>query len=226
MDTKLHAFEWMSKNPVDQVAFNNHVEVAHSSLGPNWLTLYPLKERLLQQPWDASKPFLVDVGGSNGGALRALAAEFPDLKARFVLEDLPKVIENLDKEGLRLDSRIELIKYDFFTPQPVKGAKAYFLRTILHDWPDKQALEILEHIREAMDGDSVLLINEIALPEVDAHPLNVKADWVLMCMLASLDRTVIQYKALLEEAGFELRGTWSSPLASFSSTVFEAVKKS
>ena len=225
MDTKLPIFDWLSERPADQVDFSKHMEVAQAAMGPDWFTFYPVEERLLQQPLDASKPFFVDIGGNNGKDLGALATKLPDLKARFILEDLPKVIENLDKQGLQLDSRIERVKYDFFTEQPVKGAKAYYMRTVLHDWPDKQAHKILGRIRDAMDKDSVLLINETALPEVNAPSINVKSDWIMMTLLSALDRTMKQYKALLEEAGFEVRGTWRSPVAGPSTIVFEAAKK-
>ena len=38
---------------------------------------------------------------------------------------------------------------DFFCRVPV-GADTYVLQRILHDWPDEQALEILQRVREAM----------------------------------------------------------------------------
>jgi hypothetical protein len=79
------------------------------------------------------------------------------------VQDLPIVIESL-KPG-DLPEGIEAQAHDFFKPQPVKGANAYYLAAVLHDWPDKQALQILGQIREAMRKKSVVLINENALPE-------------------------------------------------------------
>ena len=50
----------------------------------------------------------------------------------------------------------------------MKGARAYYMRQILHDHPDGPAIEILREIREAMTKESVLLVNENFLPEIGA----------------------------------------------------------
>jgi hypothetical protein len=39
--------------------------------------------------------------------------------------------------------------HDFFDPQPVKNPAIFFLRVILHDWPDAFARRILLRLREA-----------------------------------------------------------------------------
>jgi hypothetical protein len=69
-----------------------------------------------------------------GHDLVGLKRKFPNLPSRLVLEDLPDVIEHA-KEST--EDGIEVVGYDMFTEQPLKGAKAYYLRTVLYDWPDK-----------------------------------------------------------------------------------------
>ena len=113
--------------------------------------------------------------------------KFPNLPGRLVLEDLPDIIEH-DKESIK-DS-IEVVGYDIFTEQPLKGAKAYYLRTILHDWwPDKQSLLALARVREAMADDSVLLIKENTLPKVGTSSFSVSLDINIMNIFAALERT-------------------------------------
>ncbi|KAL5374171.1 hypothetical protein PMIN02_012307 [Paraphaeosphaeria minitans] len=58
--------------------------------------------------------------------------------------------------------------YDFNIPQPIRGAKAYYMRMILHDYPNEQCRRILQNTISAMTEDSVLLVDEIVLPEVGA----------------------------------------------------------
>ena len=65
--------------------------------------------------------FMVDVGGGLGHDLMGLAGRYPDKKIRLTVEDLPSVIAETREENL--DPRIELKEHDFFTAQPVKGAK-------------------------------------------------------------------------------------------------------
>ena len=215
----------MKDHPADQAAFNTHMQVQRIERGPNWFDFYPIQERLLQKPTESSVPFLVDIGGGLGHDISAFAAKFPDLQGRLVLEDLPHVIEAIDKEENKPDAKIERVKYDFFTPQPLKGARVYYMRTVLHDWPDKQALEILKNVWDAMDEDSVLLINENSLPDVGAPAFLVKADWVIMSLLAALDRTSKQFKELLDKAGFEIEGPWKSDAVGGVGMLFEAKKR-
>lgn len=65
--------------------------------------------------------FMVDVGGGLAHDLMGLAARYPDRRMRLVVEDLPSVIAETKQE--KLDERIEMVEHDFFTKQPVMGAK-------------------------------------------------------------------------------------------------------
>ena len=107
-----------------------------------------------------------------------------------------------------LPAGIEVQDHDFFQLQPVKNAKAYFMRTVLHDWPDKQAAQILGRVRDAMGPDSTLLISETMLPESGALLSSVLSDMQMMGSFASLERTEAQWRALFEQAGLELVQTW------------------
>lgn len=48
--------------------------------------------------------------------------------------------------------------HDFFTPQPIKNARVYFMRMILHDWSDSACIQILKHIRDAASPDTELIV--------------------------------------------------------------------
>jgi hypothetical protein len=53
--------------------------------------------------------------------------------------------------------------HDFFTEQPQKNADVYILRWILHNWSDKEAIQILRSIRTAASPKSKLLVFEKAM---------------------------------------------------------------
>ena len=56
--------------------------------------------------------------------------------------------------------------YDFFTPQPIKGARIYLFRSVCHDWDDEKSIELLRNTVDAMDPSySRLLIDEWVLPD-------------------------------------------------------------
>jgi O-methyltransferase domain len=205
MKTKLHYFDFLAGRPYYQRAFNTVMTISHRRRGQNWFSFFPVEEKLpVQNPSDV---LIVDVGGSQGGDIKAFHEAFPHLTGRLVLQDLLVVV----KECKDLPEGIEVMSYDFFTPQPVKGAKAYYLRTVLHDWPDKQALQILARVREAMTPDSLLLINETILPEQNVALSSAQADLTMMVSFASLERTQRQFEDLLDQAGFELVHVWVPP---------------
>lgn len=200
MGTEAHYFDFLSSEPYYQQAFNTTMTASFRRNGRPWFTFFPVEEKFSGK--DPTIPLLVDIGGGQGQDILAFRNAFPHLPGKLTLQDLPVVIENSMLPG------IEAQEYNFFDEQPVKGAKAYYLRTVLHDWPDKQALGILARIREAMNPESLLLINEVLAPESNRSLSSVVADLTMMVSYAALQRTQAQFATLLHKAGFELINVW------------------
>lgn len=72
-----------------------------------------------------------------------------------------------------------------------RGARAYYMRTVLLDWPDKQALEVLANIREAMAPDSVLLVQDLVYNDRKdpMSPMSALLDFMMMECFSALQRT-------------------------------------
>lgn len=66
---------------------------------------------------DEKQVVMVDVGGGIGQVTEKTLEENPGLKGRFVVQDLGAIIE----EAQAKKPKYEVMEYDFFTPQPVKG---------------------------------------------------------------------------------------------------------
>ncbi len=116
--------------------------------------------------------------------------------------------------------------YDMFTPQQLKGAKVYYLRTVLHDWPDKQALEILGRIREAMAEDSLLLVNEHNMVGSNPSRIHTAIDQDMMEAFSSLERTEEEWIALLDKGGFNVVKVWKTTvMGMMERALYEAVPK-
>ncbi|RFU78912.1 sterigmatocystin 8-o-methyltransferase precursor [Trichoderma arundinaceum] len=203
VDMKL--FDAAAKQPQDNVTIKQLADDTGADpllISRNWFTFFPVEKKFGDtKPSDV---LLVDVGGSQGGDLRAFQTTFPAIPGRLILQDLPIVVQ----DAKDIPDGIEVQGYDFFKEQPVKGAKAYYLRTVLHDWPDKQALEILRNVREAMSKDSLLLINETIIPETNASVSSATADLTMMVSFASLERTRKQFENLFNEAQLDLVQVW------------------
>jgi len=82
----------------------------------------------------------------------------------------------------------------------------YYLRNILHDWPDQKCLEILASVRPSMvAGRSVLIVDELVVPEVGASLREAQLDIDMMVHTAGAERTEREFRQLLSDAGFDVK---------------------
>lgn len=107
-------FEWLAENKQHQFLFNSYMSSRREGK-PNWFDVYPLA-RLIDGTIPLSDAaFLVDIGGNEGHDLGNLYAQYPRPPGRLILQDLPKMVKNVDRQG------IDTMAYSFLDPQPVKG---------------------------------------------------------------------------------------------------------
>lgn len=78
------------------------------------------------------------------------------------------------------------------------------MRNIIHDYPDEKAITILRNTTAALAPDSVILIDDMVVPDSGAHWQATQIDIVMMSSLASMERTREQWYALLEKAGLKI----------------------
>ncbi len=223
MRTDLHMFDYLATKPKLQQAFTTTMTLSHRRRGAPWYTYFPTNEKLSNAlPSDI---LLVDVGGGQGDDLVAFKKAHPELSGRLILQDLPAVISVTNPNTLS-SSGIEAIPHNFFHPQPIKNARCYYLRTVIHDWPDSQALEILGHIKEVMGSEGVLLIEENVVSEEGMSLESGCADLTMMVCFASMERRLVQWRDLLGKAGLRLEKVWKpeGQEGSGTSALLEAVR--
>ncbi len=212
--TDKHFFNWLVHKPTLLAAFNQVMQtgVARHNV-QRWTQTFPVTQRLQEATFQGTARLkLVDVGGGGGHESKVLLETLPWLKSKgeIILQDIPGVIESMLPELKETAGCVQAMPHDFFEPQPVKHAQIYFLGRVLHDWPDTQARIILRHIRDAMHGDSLLLIHDRVLPEGPAqvHPSDALVDLHMMALLSSLERTERQFRVLLDSVGLRLVRVW------------------
>jgi hypothetical protein len=149
---------------------------------------------------------LVDIGGGHGALLAGILAHHPGV--RGVLFDQPAVVAGAEVEN------VEVVGGSFFESVP-EGGDAYLLKSVLHDWEDEQAIEILRTCRRAARTGTALLVIErqFSLPATKFSDLN------MLVGPGGRERTPEEYAALLSAAGYALVG--ETPTATGVS-VFEA----
>ncbi|KAF7948887.1 hypothetical protein EAE96_008069 [Botrytis aclada] len=165
----------------------------------SWTSVVPLVEKLREA--DTNVPLFVDIGGGHGyqcDAFRKATAEHL-LPGRVVLQDLPGTLAEAPKY-----KDIEMMAQDFYEKQQIQGANIYYIRQCLHDLPDREAKQVLQHIKDAMSSKSILLIDEIVIPDTGASPFSMQLDFTMMAFLSSTERTITHWRELLGEVGLEL----------------------
>lgn len=217
-----HSFAWVNKHPDILEAFHAY---AYGELEerPSWMDdgFYPVQDRLLhgiQLEGDSSA--LVDVGGAKGLHLEEFRAKVPNWSGRLVLQDQEEVL----KHTAGLNERIEVLVQDFFLPQKIRGARAYYLRGILHDWPDERCRVILRQLKDAMRPTySKILLDENVV--ADHKPLwqHTSLDFYVMALAAAQERSESQWRALIESVGLEVAGIWTKGVGNQS--LIEVVSK-
>ncbi len=146
---------------------------------------------------------LVDVGGGEGTLLAAILAANPAL--RGILFDQPHVVARAEDLLARTGvvDRCEVVSGSFFEAVP-GGADAYLLKSIIHDWDDPAAIEILRKCRAAIAETGKLLLVEFVI-EAGNEPDRAKfSDLNMLVMLGGRERTADDFGRLYAEAGFRL----------------------
>jgi hypothetical protein len=92
------------------------------------------------------------------------------------------------------------------------GAKAYFMRMIMHDYADPVCVDILSHLARAMSLNSRVLVCDMVLPQRvgEADFPAAVLDQAVMTM-GGKERTEAGFKSILESAGIELVQVWRVP---------------
>jgi len=158
---------------------------------------------------------LADIGGGNGALLVGILQHNPELSG--IVFDQPASAERAQKRiaDAGLAARCRAVGGDFFKEVP-RGAGAYLLKHIIHDWNDADAAAILKTCRRAMEGTNAkLLLVEGVYPErIDQSMESRGAAFNDVNMLVSTggrQRSESEFRALYQAAGFRLTNIVPTP---------------
>ncbi|GES65192.1 O-methyltransferase, family 2 [Aspergillus terreus] len=189
-------WDYIAQYPDRFRVFNNALYAQSTSA--TWpVTLYPFNKVLSSLPTSENAPLVVDVGGGKGQALRVIRKLSGDVKGRFILQDRPEVLDDITHEL----PGIEKQPYDIFCPQTISGARTYFIRRVLHDWPEA-CIRSLKNLASAITNENVqrIVISEKILP---AKGVDAVSTWINLAdmTLTGAERTMKQWESMLAAAG-------------------------
>ncbi|MFN8618192.1 MAG: methyltransferase [Dehalococcoidia bacterium] len=149
---------------------------------------------------------IVDLGCGSGEVLYALLRTWP--AARGLAFDAPAVLElaRLRAERAKVHERVEFVPGDFLAHVP-PGGDLYILSLVIHDWENADCLRLLRNCHAAMAPGARLVIIEQLMPEDPREsPRVAHADLGMLAMTGGRERTLAEYRSLLERAGLRFDG--------------------
>lgn len=190
----MDGFEYLRQHPDDARIFDDAMTAITAMMAPAVAHGYDFGA------WES----VTDVGGGNGLLLGEILRAHPRL--RGVLADQPDVLARARERGFLggdLAARSGYADCDFFREVPA-GTRAYLMKSVIHDWDDERAREILRQCRRAVPADGALLLVETRLPEDSAPALGKVVDIAMLLLTGGRERTAEEYRALLADGGFRL----------------------
>jgi hypothetical protein len=176
-------WSWLADHPDERAMFDRAMEQGKEQR----------VERLDRVEWRGDET-VIDVGGGNGSLLAALLQRQPGLSG--VVFDLPETVR--DEEAL--GERITFVEGSFF--ESVPEGDAYVLSTILHDWDDGSAAEILRTIHAGGPAGARLLLLEAVVPSGNEPGGGKWLDLLMLALFAGRERNEAQWRTLLDAEGF------------------------
>jgi len=163
-------FDWMRQEDARRESYHRSMGGLNHIMG--------LLAVLTQFPFEKYST-VVDVGGGIGAFSLPLAKTHKHVK--ITIHDLPEALVQSRAvwardcpEAVR-ENRIEFAELNFFTQVPVKGKDIYYLRNIIHDWPDHESALILRNVRQALGPHSRVLIHDYVLRELSRKQAEAEA---------------------------------------------------
>ena len=205
----MDVWAYREAHPDANAIFNRAMESASASTAPLEVAAYDFGE----------KPMVVDVAGGTGAMLAAVLQHHPG--ARGILFDQAHVVSGAGSvlEAAGIADRVTVEAGSFFEKTPEDG-DVYILRRILHDWPDKESVDILRCCRAAMKRDARLLVIDFVVGPPNRDPASKFFDLLMLVSAGGRERTEPEWQALLAAGGFRLE---SATRASATSSVIVGV---
>lgn len=193
-------FEYLARNPELSTTFN--LAMSQRTKGDGVTDTLP-------DHYDFSRfTAVTDVGGGDGTLLTAVLRRHTALEGT-VFDTAEGVAQaTLTLDAADLGGRCKVVAGDFFESVP-GGSDLQMIKSVLHNWDDDRAVEILRHCREVLPDHGRLLIIEPILPErVNPEDESLEdpylSDLNMMLLIGGRERTLADFTALCERAGLSV----------------------
>jgi hypothetical protein len=143
---------------------------------------------------------IADIGAGDGVLLAELLKRSPKLRGVAFEQPASIAIARRTMADYSVADRCEFVAGDFLTEVGVK-ADLHIIKSVIHNWDDESALRILRNCRAAVGERGRLLLIERATPAEDVLAEAI-LDLSMLVLFGGRSRSVKEYAALLQQAGF------------------------
>lgn len=169
----------------------------------SWTELFPTQS--IVKDAKEGRVLVVDIGGGKGHDGLMFAELHPEIAdGSVIVQDLRHVID----AATTFDGQKKVVPeaYNYLEPQPIKGARVYYVHVVIHNADDGRAIAVLKNVVEAMEkGYSQLLIHESVVDVDDPHANATSQDIFMMGIFSAQERTRERWVSLIQEAGLIIR---------------------
>jgi SAM-dependent methyltransferase len=170
----------------------------------------PDPDVLIDGDW-VSVRTVVDIGGGTGALLAEILRTHPTVRGTLV--DLPRTVARSPAlfQAAGVADRVTTVGQSFFDPLPA-GADLYLLKNVLGDWPDPDALTLLQRCGEAVRPSGRLIVLGGISPD-DAG--GASPELLMLVLVGGRDRTLSEFRRLAASAGLAVRTAGRLPSGRF-----------
>jgi SAM-dependent methyltransferase len=185
-------FDYYAANPSEGSAFTGTM-ANHSDA---------IAKEIAQALDTSAATHVVDIGGASGTIVAALLEANAALLGTILerADVVPRTEAALAQRGL--SSRCRVIEGDFFNIVP--EADLYILKSIIHDWDDRQSIKILRNCARALRPNGRVILVEWVVPDHGKPGAAALSDLNMLVLLPGRERTVSQFEQLFRASGLRL----------------------
>jgi SAM-dependent methyltransferase len=160
----------------------------------------PDPEVLVTGGWESVRT-VADVGGGTGALLAEILRARPAVRGTLV--DLPPTVARSTElfQAAGVAERVITVGQSFFDPLPA-GADIYLLKSVLTDWPDREAMAILRRCAEAARPAGRIVVLSGVSPDESDPP---SPALLMMVLVGGRERSLAEFRELARAAGLEVQ---------------------
>lgn len=188
----MNFWDYLDNNPDNATLFHDAMTKGQDQI---------IKELIKNYDFSPYKK-IIDIGGGQGHVLCGILSAYQNMLGTVYDLSNARNLALRYINYMNLSERCNVVTGNFLETVP-PGGDIYLLKVVLHDWDDERAIAILKNCRKEMTKYSKLIIIEKVIDDNQFKDLACLGDINMLVTLTGKERSLIEFKNLLNQAGFD-----------------------